>query len=510
MLAASWLLVVLALLPGAGGVPVSASVEFSTPAQGEGNTTVLAGQWALIVFHEPQAASFRFSLPNGTQTNSTNVLVSGWLPAALPTDTTTLGSVDGTVRFDAPWSYLFVRAGSISLTIPRTALGLNVALGSDSVEQELPDAPPHWIFPPVLPSGFQLEEDQAALALRPDSTGLASRMMMRAEGIRDLSWYNATVGCQSAACPEGGGAWESHDVNGMASAEWRSYISLAVPDGTLDGMGDLWGAVVGGHALHVETDGALRFPEARLQGTCGSQACPDPQGKTLLLSGNVTLDGLSASAPNRLRAAMSGSSSATFDETPGWSLTVPQEVGVGLAIVGAAALVKTLLGLFSHPLTPERALDHPRRRKLYAAVCRHPGSTYRFLMEAAHLSDGVTRHHLKALARAGLIVARGHGQAVHYFENHGRYDHTWKPVTALRDPALRQLYDWMAAHPGSQQKDVVEQARLHGRCSPATARKRLLRLEAWGLVATEQKGRRRYYRALPQDPSAIRTDDEAD
>src|ERR1041385_424927 len=215
MLAASWLLVVLALLPGAGGVPVSASVEFSTPAQGEGNTTVLAGQWALIVFHEPQAASFRFSLPNGTQTNSTNVLVSGWLPAALPTDTTTLGSVDGTVRFDAPWSYLFVRAGSISLTIPRTALGLNVALGtvrfdapwsylfvragsisltipltalglnvalgSDSVEQELPDAPPHWIFPPVLPSGFQLEEDQAALALRPDSTGLASRMMMRAE-----------------------------------------------------------------------------------------------------------------------------------------------------------------------------------------------------------------------------------------------------------------------------------------------------------------------------------------
>ncbi|MFO1534272.1 MAG: hypothetical protein ABR586_01265 [Thermoplasmatota archaeon] len=116
-----------------------------------------------------------------------------------------------------------------------------------------------------------------------------------------------------------------------------------------------------------------------------------------------------------------------------------------------------------------------------------------FPSSAAGLPDSVTRHHLKKLERLGLVVAQQHGRTVRYFENHGRYDKTWREVVAMQEPAMRQLLNWLRQHSGCSQQDLVAQARQLGLTRRATQR-RLQHLQAWGLVSTHLEGRTKCYR----------------
>lgn len=498
--AAGLLAVLLAVLP-ASALTTTARLDFATPAQAEADASIAQAHWGLFIF-PGTGGNFHLSAPGGaSQTNTTVVRVRhdgamdnyGWsLP--LQPQTTALGAFDAEVGFNAGWAALLVLADNVSVATPSASVALDHASAGQLMEDEITSVhyPPDTMPPFLPPSDYRLSEDQAAVAVVPSGA-----VSLHVSGVHRLFWHNVTVACHSGTCPDSGRSWEmAVPAAGTAAVQQLSYIQVDAPGAFFDGSGRVLAFAVGGPSIAVGLQGKVRFPDASLQGTCGGHPCPDPSGRTFLAQGNLTLDGLTGARPGRLGADLSGSfTSASFDEAPALAFTISAGVGIGVAAVGVAVLARVLAGLFSRELTPDKALSHPRRGRLYDAIRQHPGATYRFLMEAVRLSDGVTRHHLKALARSGLIVARRQNHAVHYFENHGRYDANWKPTAALRDPSLRALHEWIANHPGAQQSEVIAHGTHALQCSSTAVRKCLRRLEEWGLVASETDGRTRTYAA---------------
>jgi DNA-binding transcriptional ArsR family regulator len=233
-------------------------------------------------------------------------------------------------------------------------------------------------------------------------------------------------------------------------------------------------------------------------------ACSDPDGKTFTVEGNLTLNGLTWANGNRMKGALAGSAVAIrLDEAladpalffPAWEVAAAAVVGA----TAAGALVVRLLYGFTRVLSPEAALGHPKRRRLYEAVQAHPGAGPKFLHEATGYSLGSVRNHLAALERVGLVVSNRHAGQVHFFKNHGRYSKTWKKVAAQRDRSLRQVVDLLMLHPDRSQQEVVREAEGLGLSRSATQR-RLDRLEAWGLVSVQREGRGKRYRLTPSPP----------
>jgi predicted transcriptional regulator len=219
----------------------------------------------------------------------------------------------------------------------------------------------------------------------------------------------------------------------------------------------------------------------------------------LALTGELALHDLQPAhgSNHRLQAVFSGSVDlARLDETRiAASLlgSYAAPVAVATTVIVGFAVVKALLWLFSRELRPEDVLAHKARRRLYEAVQTHPGASYRTLMDVTGLSDGGTRHHLATLARVGLIAIQRHGGQVLYFENHGRYDTTWKNVAALRDPELRRLHEWIQAHPEASQLEIIRQASQAWGLPRSATRRRLRRLMEWGLIHARQVGRNKRY-----------------
>lgn len=160
--------------------------------------------------------------------------------------------------------------------------------------------------------------------------------------------------------------------------------------------------------------------------------------------------------------------------------TAAAEAAAGdrLLVLAAAGLL-LLLPFLYHRLHHEQALDHPRRRAIYAAILARPGSTIQTVADAAAVNRGTALHHLRILGRQGLVQARRGTKEVHLFPAGARLgpEETARHAVLARTGA-RELADAVAAAPG---RTRVEAARALA-VAPSTLDWHLRGLLATGLV----------------------------
>lgn len=158
-----------------------------------------------------------------------------------------------------------------------------------------------------------------------------------------------------------------------------------------------------------------------------------------------------------------------------------------------ALLYKFLAPLFTR-ISADKALEHPRRQRLFAYIRENPGGTFRELLRGTDIPAGTARHHLNILERTGVVVEKRHKSTLRFFPNHGQYDDTWDAVVMLREEPLAELHGWISDHPECMQKEML--AAMAGRgWSRSTTQHRLTRLIDGGLVTVRPQGRVKRYTA---------------
>lgn len=498
-------LLLLVLAPAMATPAELRELRFKPPAQLGPDIGVSHGEWLLLVFSDETASSTVLEFPSGSMAQEFREVQVDFrepdvghysYPVPLPAlPASSLPPVAVNVSFPAK--------GPASLYVEAERIEWRVE-GSDAV---LDVKPQDMCLQPFV--GPERADERAGrfnelcpaspllIAARPRSLALPVRL--HAEGVSVVEWHNAETSCDGAPeayCPDGGIREEEN--RSMASAYVHHRVLGFQRISSLGGSVDLQGSAIfalgGGRHIDVSIDGSLRLPSASAQG-CAS--CLVPDGQTLRADGDLHLAGLHQASDGWLRANMSGDfRSARFDE----EAIDPRLLGGALLVGGAVAagaialLVKALAGLFTR-VWPERALEHPNRRRVLEAVCQQPGLTYRALMVTTGMSDGGVRNHLKHLERTGHIVGYRHGQRLLYFENHGRFATTWQSHAVLRDPLQRSLLDWLLRHPGSSQSEAATYARTLG-LTRTPVQRRLNRLVEDGLLRAKRTGRTVTYTAL--------------
>jgi DNA-binding transcriptional ArsR family regulator len=300
-----------------------------------------------------------------------------------------------------------------------------------------------------------------------------------------------------ATCPDSGRPFQLGTANptGGSEAQRLSYIQLDVSGGTLAGGGSALAWVAGGPAIRAAVAGHLRLPDAELQGACPSGPCPNPNGRTFQADGNLTLSDLALNN-DHVRGGLSGQfTSAFFDESP-----APGFGGVAAAAAAAVVAVGIGFGLrylwtaFARSARPP-VLEDASRKKIHDTIREHPGFSFSELRRHLGWSTGRLEYHLGFLVEAGLVVRHRDGKAVRFFENHGKYDDTWRHVAPLREDDARRLHDWLLKTPGLDQTRIAETTAAWGWTRARTLR-RLARLEEGGLLSAKRDGKRLRYTAI--------------
>lgn len=173
-----------------------------------------------------------------------------------------------------------------------------------------------------------------------------------------------------------------------------------------------------------------------------------------------------------------------------WAFFVPSAAFLLLAKMVAVSLFTRM--------TADRALEHPNRRKLFEQIVRDPGINFRGLVRASGIAAGTARHHLTILVRAGLVTEQGLGSTRRFFAGSPSGD--WEHKVLLREPGLRQLYDWVAANQGATQLRVLD-AMAGAGWSRSTTQHRLQRLGKSGALQVRWQGRYKRYWAGQGNPA---------
>jgi predicted transcriptional regulator len=396
------------------------------------------------------------------------------------------------------WASLYVEAESIQLYHAQSDGSAMPILTGGQLSGLVSDSVPRYSFRFM---DLVTKHDDVALTLR-SVNALRFNFTLQAQDVRRVEYSNARTTCPATqdACLDGAKPVNltAPFLGGYGGVVSHSVLEIAAPGGTLAGRGETVLIVAGGEHVSLAENGTARLPLATRTASCLRVPCLDPHAQTLRLLGNLTFDNFHASpgVKDRLAANLSGDFvAANLDETP-----VPTNLlgnFAAVAVTGGLGLAALLAWLFSRELTAESALRKPSRRATYAAVCAHPGATYRAIMRATGLSDGSTRLHLRKLEQVGLVVAQMHGRTVCYFENHGRYEKTWRTVLAAQEPKVHGLMAWLRQHPDRTQQEIVAYADGLGLTRRATQR-RLKHLQAWGLLAVHRDGRAKRYRLLSE------------
>lgn len=253
---------------------------------------------------------------------------------------------------------------------------------------------------------------------------------------------------------------------------------------------------------------AARLPKASGP-SCEAVGCDGD--KTIRLDGEFTIEGFRKAGDDRFSAQIHGDiQNLILDEQP-VDPTLLWAVSAGSVAIGAiiiTALSKLgLLGLFTR-ISPEEALEHPRRQIIYEYISENPGTTFREMVRNTGIPAGTTRHHLNVMRRCDLVVEKPHKSTLRFFENHGKFDASWDTVVMLREEPLKEVHDWLMAHPGSPQKVLVAAMMDRGH-SRGTTQHRLGRLVDARLVTYRQQGRLKLYTAHPEpQPLPLRRPDE--
>lgn len=462
------LLVSAALIPSVSASSEPVAIEFSTPAQTNGNVTISGLQWALIVFSDSSGARMSLEMSEGDIINRTRVfrdvhadgLVHSSESRGVPPRTTKMeGPLKAALEFQDSWSSLYIEADSLDLKATQAGGSLERANGTRQMSLFLPERP--------IRSGTFRMGISAPFGL---AWGLANKQIdgsteftLEAVGVHRTEWHNAAVYCpDSSRCPDGARDSTASVPIPAGRVETRlvPYLEIVGAKGRLHGKGNALAIAVGGATVDAALDGWLRLPAATLRAPCPPN-CQTPARQTFQAQGQIILEGLAPMSGSNDRAIAGFQAhlhAASFDELPADSLLAHSTL-TGAALAGVAglwALGKMLAGLFARNNRP--LLDNPKAKTILDLVLQNPGISFSGLEKAAGLGHGTVQYHLKRLLNAGLIVAYSYGKRVRYYENHGRHAHDWREHAALQKPELRHLHQWLTGHPRATQAFILRHA----------------------------------------------------
>ena len=167
---------------------------------------------------------------------------------------------------------------------------------------------------------------------------------------------------------------------------------------------------------------------------------------------------------------------------------------VGIRGFGRAGLFAPILGGLGEPggrgrprRIPTGALENPRRKRLHETIRETPGLHASALARATEMSRVVAQHHLRVLARRGLVSERRVGRFTLYFPTHGPVEPPSR-ILALRDPTRRTVARALLAGGPSTQKELAVRTGL----AQTVVSYHVRILEGAGLVTREEGVPRRY------------------
>lgn len=134
-------------------------------------------------------------------------------------------------------------------------------------------------------------------------------------------------------------------------------------------------------------------------------------------------------------------------------------LGVGLSVSLVAfpgfrrVIARSLRPLFSLLLFTridhDRALDHPRRTRIFQYVREHPGERFQDVRRALGLPNGVVLHHVRILAGANLLRLAREGRRCRLFDAEAGAAEPWL------SPLQHQLLDVLRITPGLSQRALA-------------------------------------------------------
>jgi len=503
MRASLWFAAALVALPSAQALTLEGSA--GSPFQARGDVGVSEASWVLLVF-SPQETGYVHLHATGVQSLVNHT--TAWYKFEDPTNPVIGGSWDqDLIDQSVPWSGAFDANLTLghgrwsSILLRGHGLGFNL---TGETELQVPlagDRPLSGSYNVVRDAYRPFYPATADLLLRAGGSHRLGHVPLLLHGEVDgVEWHNATVSCAVGySCPDGANTPQFR-VPGLF-VQSLAYMEASTTGGQAVGGGEIFALAAGGPTFGMTLDGILRLPETKLS-SCLPEPCPSLDGHTLTMKGHVGPSQWSAGADRRLSFAMQATPTAAFsDESP-----VPSMLRSAAPYVGGAVAVALLAKVLAALVAPVKKdpLEHGKRRALYDLILAEPGISYRQLLLQSGYGNGSVDHHLRVLAGAGLVVDQWQGKRRFLFENHGRYDKTWQAVAALRDEPARLLLEWIAANPGPTQGNVIAFSAAHGWSRTAT-QKRLNRLVAHGLVASNRQGRIVTYHArASSDPSTMK------
>src|SRR5437867_1047427 len=109
-------------------------------------------------------------------------------------------------------------------------------------------------------------------------------------------------------------------------------------------------------------------------------------------------------------------------------------------------------------LGPERALESPVRKQLYARICASPGQTLMELRRAMGMGWGNLYHHVRRLQAAGLVELAVAGRNCLVFPRGSHATGLHRRASLLRGATARWVAAYVLAHPRCNFKDILADA----------------------------------------------------
>jgi predicted transcriptional regulator len=145
---------------------------------------------------------------------------------------------------------------------------------------------------------------------------------------------------------------------------------------------------------------------------------------------------------------------------------------------------------FPDPFEQEKkVLELELRKRVYLAVKRFAGSHFREIQRRSGLATGTVQHHLRALAKHGLVREIRQGRSSLYVPRELPTGNE-RTLGALRQASIRKILLFLLIQEPRNHEQIVRFVRL----SPSTVSWHLKALQVRGLVGAQKKGRNTIYR----------------
>ncbi len=223
-----------------------------------------------------------------------------------------------------------------------------------------------------------------------------------------------------------------------------------------------------------------------------------PGGRAYQLLASATWGGTATSTTFQLSAdssvdlplGPSGPSHPPASAWPPWFLPLVVTVALAAAVVGIflggelteLALILPAVLLYAR-IRRDQVLDHFVRGRVFGDIEGHPGASYREIMDALHLANGVASYHLYVLEREKFIASRRAGSARVYYPP----DQPPRAEMSGLSPVQARIMALVRESPGVSQSDIAR--RLGTRRQ--NAHHNVRRLSQAGVVAVDGWGWRK-------------------